>query len=274
MEASATWIEDEVYDWIDDNLQYLASSPLAQPHVPLDKGVSPRWYGAWIFLRFLSEYVGANDGSPDSPDPTIVRSIWQRLDAASGGPNLYSTRAVARAIAARTLNGSPGDLQRVFADFAVWNARPASFYEEGVSYRPAKPAARVRLTDAAPSFASTFEIDHLANRSVWVKRGPGIAKTARLRIKVDGPDRVTDPAASAVVVGKDGSLTVARIELDAAGRGTTRVPFGSSISRVIVSATNASIRYRDCYSYSTRWACGGGTPVHEDRPFRIRAAVV
>lgn len=274
MEASSTWIEDEVYDGIDDNLQYLASSPLAQPHVPLDKGVSPRWYGAWIFLRFLSEYVGANDGGSAAADPTIVRSIWAKLDAATGGPDRYSTKGVAAAIAERTLNGTPGDMRRVFADFAVWNARPAAFYEEGASYRPASSSARERLTASARSFASTLDVDHLANRFVALKRGAGLASTAKLRIQVDGPDQASAPAASAVVVSTNGSVAVTRIALDGSGRGVARVAFGSSIARVVVIATNASIRYTACWTGNTTYACFGGTPVDEDRLFEVRAAVV
>ncbi len=274
MEASSTWIEDEVYDGIDDNLQYLVSSPLAQPHVPLDKGVSPRWYGTWIFLRFLSEYVGANDGGSAAADPTIVRSIWAKLDAATGGPDRYSTKGVAAAIAGRTLSGAPGDMRRVFADFAAWNARPADFYEEGASYRPARSSARKRLTGSARSFGATLEVDHLANRFVVLKRGAGLASTAKLRIRVDGPDQASAPAASAVVVSTNGSVAVTRIALDGSGRGVARVAFGSSTARVVVIATNASIRYKACWTGDTTYSCYGGRPVDENRLFEVRAAVV
>jgi hypothetical protein len=43
---------------------------------------------------------------------------------------------------------------------------------------------------------------------------------------------------------------------------------------VIVIATNASVRYSKCWAYATKWSCGGGTPVDENRVFEFRASVV
>ena len=65
MESTAAWMEDEVYTDINDNLQYLTSSPLRHPEVPLDFGNTDDFYlyGAWIWWRFLSEYLG-DTGSP------------------------------------------------------------------------------------------------------------------------------------------------------------------------------------------------------------------
>ncbi len=60
-EGTAAWVEDEVYDQINDNLQYLPGSALQHPDVPLDliNGDSYTWlYGSWIWWRFLTEYFG------------------------------------------------------------------------------------------------------------------------------------------------------------------------------------------------------------------------
>ena len=274
MEAASTWIEDEIYDDVNDNRQYLNQSPLAQPVVPLDKNVSPRWYGAWIFPRFLSEYVGANDGGATDPDPTIIRSIWSRLDGASGGPDQFSTKGVASAIGARTLDGAPGKFRWVFADFAVWNSMPKEFYEEGASYDPAALASSKTLTASNRTFASVDAIDHLANRFVSLKRGSGLAGDARLKITIDGPDTASSPEASAVVVKTSGAVVAKAIVLDASGRGTLKVGFDSTVARVIVIATNASVRYSNCWTYATAWSCGGGTPVDENRSFDVRASVI
>jgi hypothetical protein len=70
MEGTAAWVEDEIYDDINDNLQYLALSPLKIPGAPLDyAGVADpnrpndvNWrYGSWIWWRFLSERFGRGD---------------------------------------------------------------------------------------------------------------------------------------------------------------------------------------------------------------------
>ena len=55
MEATATWAEDELFDDIDDNLQYLSAGPLGQPWVPLDWFGGSHHYGDWIWFRYLSE---------------------------------------------------------------------------------------------------------------------------------------------------------------------------------------------------------------------------
>ena len=99
MEATATWIEDEVFDDVDDNVGYLRRSHLSRPSVPLDIGPSsgthPLFiyqYGAFLFYRFLSEW----QGSPD-----VVRRIWELADAAPGAPDHHSTDAIAGALEER-----------------------------------------------------------------------------------------------------------------------------------------------------------------------------
>jgi hypothetical protein len=273
MEASSTWIEDELYDAVNDNLFYLRYGPLRKPLVPVDKNVSPGWYGAWIFIRFLSEYVGAHDGGANDPDPTIVRSIWKKLDGAQGGPDLYSTQGVASAIAARTLDGAKGKIRWVFADFGVWNSVPEEFYDEGGSYSPAKLSASKTLTGSDPSFATTNAIDHLANRFVSLKRGSGVGD-AKLKITIDGPDTVSSPEASAVVVKTSGAVSAKAIVLDSAGRGSLKVAFDSTVARVIVIATNGSVRYTNCWTGATLYSCFGGKPVDDNRSFNVKAAVV
>jgi transglutaminase-like putative cysteine protease len=59
-----------IYDAIDDNRQYLATSPLAQPSIPLDRTSGFRVYGTWIFWQFLTEYFGGS-----APDASIVRAV-------------------------------------------------------------------------------------------------------------------------------------------------------------------------------------------------------
>ncbi len=70
MEATATWIEDEVYDYVNDNLAYLPfyfddpdlCLPSAIPYRP------NRWYSDWILMRFISEHHGGQ---------STIRSVWE-----------------------------------------------------------------------------------------------------------------------------------------------------------------------------------------------------
>ncbi len=60
MEATATWMEDEVFDDINDNYQYLLDW-FADPGSALDFDSSERWYGSFIFFRYLSEHLGGSE---------------------------------------------------------------------------------------------------------------------------------------------------------------------------------------------------------------------
>jgi len=60
MEATAAWMEDEVYPTVNDNLQYLKDSPFHYSYQSLDlrdRGYLST-YGSWVFFRFLSERYG------------------------------------------------------------------------------------------------------------------------------------------------------------------------------------------------------------------------
>lgn len=62
--------------------------------------------------------------------------------------------------------------------------------------------------------------------------------------------------------------------MNAVGNGTVTVAFGTSVSRVVVITTNASIRYRDCNQDLTPFACFGGVPLDQGRTYSFRAEVV
>lgn len=68
LEATATWMEDEVYDEINDNYQYLLDW-FKNPGTALNLDSSTRWYGSFIFFRYLSEHLGG---------PTTIRRIFEQ----------------------------------------------------------------------------------------------------------------------------------------------------------------------------------------------------
>ncbi len=71
MESTAAWIEDEVYDDVNDNRQYL-SDIFDSPWIPLDATnaeSSQHWYGTWIFFRYLSEHEGGT---------FVINNIWEK----------------------------------------------------------------------------------------------------------------------------------------------------------------------------------------------------
>ncbi|GAB2449164.1 hypothetical protein GCM10027062_33040 [Nocardioides hungaricus] len=264
MESTATWAEDELFDDVDDNRQYLRSSPLAQPAVPLDKDSGLRRYGDWIFFRYLTErYPDAEGGLP-----VLMRQIWERADGAAGGPDDYSIEAVENVLAARG-----GGLRGVWARFAAANRRPGLSYDEGRdgSYPSARLAGTVGLTAARRGSGTvTKVIDHLSAATVRFNRAPGLAaRTLRLTLDLPNTSRGSGAVATIYPTGGRPSTVALTPLLKRDGNAVVRVAFGRSVSRVEVTLANAGIRYRGCWS-GTSWSCQG-RPLDDDLRFRVRA---
>ncbi|NLH09519.1 MAG: hypothetical protein GX484_18205 [Chloroflexi bacterium] len=118
-EAAATWMEDEVYDDINDGVHYLPSV-FDNPDICLvaqyARGDDLHWYGSWLRLRLMSERYGRD----------VVRTIWENMRQYSG----FGAIDAALAEYGTTLTEQS-------RDFAVANLLRA--YEEGDLY----PVVRV-----------------------------------------------------------------------------------------------------------------------------------
>jgi hypothetical protein len=244
MEGTAAWVEDEVYDRINDNHQYLRRGPLTHPQLPLDSGV----YQPWVFFRFMTEHLGTAKASA----PDVVRQIWRRADASRGARNEYSLQAVSRVAAG---HGTP--FRRLFADFGRAAAFPARAYEEGRSYPRAPMTRSFTLTGSRPATGEQHVVvHHLANPDIAVRPGSGTPARRRLRVEVDLPDRVRGSEATVTVARRSGAVRAYRVALGRSGNGSVRVPFDrASVSRVVITLTNASTRMR-CHR-ATRLSCAG-----------------
>jgi hypothetical protein len=268
MEATATWAEDEVYDEINDNRQYLAASPLRQPSQALDQfDASGRQYGEWIFFRYLSERFPEAQGEL----PVIVRKMWERADS-SRGPRYddYSIQAVRKELASRGT-----DLRRVYAQFGAANRRPGHTYEEGSSY----PTARAeRSWTFSPKRHDTrwqvAKVDHLATKTVQVKPARSM-KHWRLRVVVDLPNKKRGVAAVVTTYDKKGHPVSRFVPVSKRGNGNLHVVFNArKVKRVDVTLSNAGTRYRKCYrDVEHRYSCSG-TPVDDKRAMRYRITAV
>ncbi|SVE00761.1 uncharacterized protein METZ01_LOCUS453615, partial [marine metagenome] len=92
MEATAAWIEDEIYDDVNDNYQYLGNW-FKEPHIALnynhhdDDGSAidyggnigiqeneSHWYGSWIFFRYISEHMVPSNGNGYE----TIRNIFEK----------------------------------------------------------------------------------------------------------------------------------------------------------------------------------------------------
>jgi hypothetical protein len=273
MESTATWIEDQVYDAVNDNVQYLSDGPLGRPTVPLDKGATQadpccHVYGDWIYFRFLSEWLGDPSLSPATvaEDPTIVREIWERADGSLFGPDNHSIQAVRNELTARGKN-----FRKVFGKFGWANRIAQSVYDEGFANTyPQAPlsAAAMTLSSASPSRSKSVTVNHLTSRYYKFTRGAGAGSSARLRFVLDLPATKTGTFASALVFDSGGGVTPYEFSISSVGDGTFNVPFGSNVTRVDLVLTNGSTRY-SCWR-GTVYACMG-RPTDDGRTYRFTA---
>ncbi|MFC6287398.1 MXAN_6640 family putative metalloprotease [Nocardioides sp. GCM10027113] len=257
MEGTATWVEERVYDDIDDNRQYLPYGQVARPERPLDKFVSSGFgqYGNWAFFEYLTERFG----------PGIVREIWEGAD---GHWRNHSVKAVKRAL--------PGKqrLTRVFRDYAAANTVPARTYPEGDAWPKPAYAAAHRLGADDRQTAGAVNVDHLAARHVVVRPRDDLqARSWFLEVAVDGPGARTAPGAVLVVHRRDGRVVTRPVPLDDAGDGSLTVRFGArTAKKATVTLANASTRY-DCWEKTWRWACQG-KPRDQRKAFDYRLRLV
>lgn len=253
MEATATWAEDELYDAVDDNLQYLPSGNIGHPEIPLDAFTGSHQYGNWLFIRYLTEkYTAAQGGLP-----TLVRKIWEKLDGATGGPDKYSSEGI------NLVLGSQGSsLAKEFAKFADANRRPGKVYSEGNQY----PTAPLGSFSKKSGWYVT-KLDHLTSATGRYKPG---SNTHKLKITVDLAKKSTSPLAIVSVYLKSGSVKTSFISLSSDGNGSDVFPFGSTVKSVEVTLVNGSARF-SCWQGSP-FSCQGN-PADENLTAKVKGAV-
>lgn len=243
MEATATWMEDQVADGVDDNRQYLPYGQLGDPTVPLDQsppGSAP--YGDWIFFEALSTAYGVN----------AVRGVWRLADSAGTAPDYFSTQAVDA-----YLQRHGTTLRDFYTRFAADNLAPDSAYPEATAgdYPHAPVAAGQRLRDRTPSYTRTLRLDHLTSATVALAPGRNVG-SRDLLVRLDLPDATHSPGAIVTVQRLDGRRRVRPVSLDATGAGTVRTGFDpAAVKRVLVTVTNVSLRFR-CWRDSS-FSCQG-----------------
>ena len=256
MEATATWMEERVFDGVNDNRRYLRSGQLGVPGRPLDifEDFGLAQYGNWVFFEYLSHRFG---------DP-VVHDAWDEAKAVGDERDPFSIRAIEEAL--------PVTFPEVFGEYAAANTAPALTYPEGVAYPegdqwPAAPAVRKHvLTDASRRANGSLSIDHLAAKTVSIKPGAGIDDSGwQLRVSIAGPTSASQ-VANVVVRSLDGGVERTRVTLDGAW---VTVPF--DVRKVTVTVANASTRYT-CRR-QTAYSCSG-TPRDDAQSFGYKVVAL
>jgi hypothetical protein len=264
MEGTAAWIEDEVYDDVNDNRQYLRTSPLSSRLFwysldwydpdPGDPNAGFK-YGVWIFWRYLSERFGRD----------VVRETWERAAV----PGTYSLKGLAYELRARG-----ADLGPVFSDFGVANLYPAISYSEGAEYPAPRPDDEKEVTIDGVGHTPIW-LSHLANDYYEFFAADELPAESVLTFTLELPPPESSPSASAVVEQADETIVrIPAVYDEVALRWRIVVPEFGSTRRVTLVLTNASRRFvcRKRTVYSCR-----GRPLDDppdDHPnFTFRADV-
>ena len=262
MEGTATWVEGQVFGALHDNHQYLPTSPIVRPDLPVDYTPGFFQYGAFLFFTYVSERLG----------PDVVRRAWELAEA--GSTDRYSLQAVRAAVQARTA-WSP-----FMATFAAWNTLPPGSYRARASYPAPTYLWNGVLSSAHPSTgwrrAARAHLSSAAVRLVPAARGRA---GRRLVIDVDAPDTSHGSAALVQRRLRSGDVRTTVLPLSLTGRGRTVVPFDRRVvSSVVVVVANTSTAMRDCGyigvgpdSDQPEYSCAGRGVYDAGQTFLVRA---
>ncbi|PUA80264.1 MXAN_6640 family putative metalloprotease [Nocardioides currus] len=255
MESTATWMEEQVADTVDDNRQYLSAGQLGRRQTSLDEaGTGLGIYGNWIFFQFLAQRYGVD----------AVRQVWDLADAGPGRRDDFSVQAIRRFV-----EGRHDSFPDVYARFVLANLSPQRGYDEGSSYRVEPFDETVRLGRGRSTWRDRrIGVPHLTSRAFAFR--PHAAQHSRLRIAVDAA-RATGAAAAVRVHLRSGRIATLPIRLKR-GTGSRVVRFaGSHVRRVVLVVANASTRY-EC-GERTHFACQG-IPRDDHQRFDVTASLV
>lgn len=134
-EMSATFMEEEFYDEVNDYLDYLhyffffpqwsLRAGYYNPATNWQRWQSYHMYGSVVFPLFLKEHFGT----------AIIKEIWDGCASASGGNWWLATDVAIRDASADSLN-----LRILYPRFAIWNlftgpwARSGEYYPDAAGY--------------------------------------------------------------------------------------------------------------------------------------------
>jgi hypothetical protein len=241
MEGTATWVEDEVYDSINDNYQYLQESAIRQPRRALDYSVGMHLYGSFLFFKYAAERLR---------DRNVVRSFWEYADASQDRYSLQAIRAV--------LHARKTDWAGFFSVFGSWNALPGRTYSEGTYYpAPAFTQSRTLSTRSSGARSTgwrTVTLPHLSHASVRAVPPADRSPRTSLLVEVKVPDPRRGGTALVQRRYRNGTVSHSLLRLDGAGTGRLLMRFDRRLlASVSVVLSNTSPVMRDCGRVATSY---------------------
>jgi hypothetical protein len=246
-ESTAVWMEDQVYNGINDYLRYVRRW-VHLDRTPLTAN-SISEYGATVWNEWLVRQYGRD----------IIRNAWSRtLHTRPGG---FSVAAYDSAIRAAGGSDFSHDFARFARDVAEW--RTGARFREGASY-PDVPRVGSLPRDGRPLQRS---LNHATFQLLRVPRTVGRVVVAR----AEAPSGV---AAGLALVGRIGSERRGRVVSrllfrPQGGAMTVRLPRPGRFERITAVAINADTRAEGYSARRLDW-----NYLTDTAPFLVRARAV
>jgi Family of unknown function (DUF6055) len=246
-ESSAVWMEDQVYNGINDYLRYVKSW-VKLWETPLTAN-SIKEYGTAVWNEWLARHYGR----------AIVREAWAGADRTH--PEGFAVAAYERAIRAAGPSSFGRDFTRFAADVAEW--RTGIGFRESYLY-PDMPRQGTLVLGAPPA---SRRLNHTTFSLIRVHAPTGSA----VEVKLEAPEGV---AAGLALVGRTGSerhgSTVKAVDYaEAGGMLRAMLPDPGRFQRITAVVVNADA---SAAGYSTRhldWRY-----LTEETPFRVSGRIV
>lgn len=263
MEGTAVWVEDEVYDAINDNYQFLAASPLRAPRRATDYSAGLHPYGAFLFFKYVSERLRTR---------TVIRQFWEYAD---GTRNRYSLQAIRAVMAARRTSWPA-----FFSIFASWNTLPSGSYSERAFYPPPVLTLSRTLTKRARTTGwRTVSLPHLSSSAIRVAPHQRLSRKKNLLIEVNGPNTSHGTTALVQRRYRNGAVSHSMMSLNGYGNGRLLVRFDRrALASVLIVVSNTSTAMRNCgqigdSSGGPLYSCFGRGSYDQGQYFAVRATV-
>ena len=263
MEGTATWVEDEVYDSINDNYQYLPYSAIRNPRQSADYSVGQSRYGAFLFFRYAAERLRSR---------TVMRQFWEYADAAK---TRYSLQAIRAVISARKTNWT-----NLFTQFASWNTLPAGSYSERSGYPTPKLTLNKYLKRGATSTGwQSANLKHLSSSAIRIVPHSTLSTRKKILIEIFGPNKSHGTNALIQRRYRNGKVTHSMIPLNSAGNARLVRDFNrASISSMYLVVANTSTAMKSCgqvtgFDGGPAYSCSGRGTYDSAQTFKVRASL-
>jgi hypothetical protein len=222
MEATAVWMEDRVYDSVDDYLRFIPGWA-SLDEVPLAKTDADKQYGSAVWNMWLDAVYGAD----------LIRDAW--AGSAGGASQSFAPDAYDAALVADGHHGFSASFVSFVADVAEW--RTASVFPEGAGYADAQRRGNLQVSGAQVSSA----LDHTAYALYTIPQPAG-GWPAVLRLDGELPAGVTGGLALVARTGANplaGSVTKVVQQLPDGGAGSVQLENPAGYGRITAVLVNA-----------------------------------